>query len=98
MIHVKYTLLSAVITRYPHTASAIFQTYNDLLFGGLSTSDQSGPVNIWHCTAQQWSELEIVDLPRCGRCGFRGSRPENVSFSQKKDMADEFMIDGAVHF
>ncbi|KAI0000280.1 tRNA-splicing endonuclease subunit Sen15 [Russula vinacea] len=25
----------------------------------------------------QWSELEVVDLPECGRCGFRGGRPEN---------------------
>ncbi|KAI9507623.1 tRNA intron endonuclease [Russula earlei] len=27
--------------------------------------------------AQQWSEMEVVDLPQCGRCGFRGRRPEN---------------------
>jgi hypothetical protein len=37
------------------------------------------PVNL--CTAQQWSELEVVDLPECGRCGFRGGRPENVRSS-----------------
>ncbi|KAI0286403.1 tRNA intron endonuclease [Russula brevipes] len=57
--HPTYATLSAVINRYPHAASAIFQTYNDLLL------------------AQQWSELEVVDLPQCGRCGFRGRRPEN---------------------
>jgi len=57
--HSTYTLLSAVTIKYPHTASAAFQTYNDLLF------------------AQQWGELEVVDLPKCGRCGFRGRRPEN---------------------
>ncbi|KAH9979897.1 hypothetical protein BGW80DRAFT_1163385 [Lactifluus volemus] len=56
---VKYPPLSAVIKRYPHAASTIFQTYNDLLL------------------AQQWSELEIVDLPVCGRCGFMGRRPES---------------------
>ncbi|KAH9959802.1 tRNA intron endonuclease [Russula dissimulans] len=58
--HPTYTLLSAVIKRYPHVASAVFQTYNDLLL------------------AQQWNELEVVDLPKCGRCGFRGRRPENT--------------------
>jgi tRNA-splicing endonuclease subunit Sen15 len=86
--NVKYTALSAVITRYPaHTASAVFQTYNDLLFGGSPTlrsgteEDLVGPVNLWPCTAQQWSELEVVELPECGRCGFRGGRPENVSSS-----------------
>jgi hypothetical protein len=55
--------------------------------------DPVGPVNL--CTAQQWSELEVVDLPECGRCGFRGGRPENVGSS-----SDEFIaisIDGAVH-
>ncbi|KAI0295679.1 tRNA intron endonuclease, partial [Multifurca ochricompacta] len=55
----KYATLSISIKRYPRAASAIFQTYNDLLL------------------AQQWSEIEIVDLPTCGRCGFRGRRPEN---------------------
>ncbi|KAI0031932.1 tRNA intron endonuclease [Vararia minispora EC-137] len=25
--------------------------------------------------AQQWSALEVVDLPACGRCAFRGRRP-----------------------
>jgi hypothetical protein len=29
---------------------------------------------------QQWDELEIADLPTCGRCGFKGRRPaESVS-------------------
>ncbi|KAH9968604.1 tRNA intron endonuclease, partial [Russula dissimulans] len=56
-----YTSLSVVIKRYPHAASAVFQTYNDLLL------------------AQQWNELEVVDLPQCGRCGFRGRRPENTN-------------------
>jgi len=26
---------------------------------------------------QQWRDLEVVDLPKCGRCAFRGRRPEN---------------------
>ncbi|KAI0064130.1 hypothetical protein BV25DRAFT_1801299, partial [Artomyces pyxidatus] len=26
--------------------------------------------------AQGWSEVEVVDLPSCGRCGFRGVKPE----------------------
>ncbi len=86
MRHVKYTLLSAVITRYPDVASAAFQTYNDLLFGGFTTFrsriDLVGPANPWSCTAQQWSEIEVVDLPKCGRCGFRGRRHENVSISE----------------
>lgn len=29
---------------------------------------------------QQWNDLEVVDLPKCGRCAFRGRRPENVRF------------------
>jgi len=29
--------------------------------------------------AQRWNELEVVDLPQCGRCAFRGWRPENES-------------------
>ena len=39
-----------------------------------------GSVNPWSHTAQQWSEPEVVDLPLCGRCGFRGRRPENMRF------------------
>lgn len=35
---VQYTTLSAVVTRYPRTASVIFQTYNDLFFGGSPRS------------------------------------------------------------
>ena len=31
-------------------------------------------------TVQQWGDLEVVDLSKCGRCAFRGNRPENVSF------------------
>lgn len=34
-------------------------------------------------TVQQWSDLEVVDLPKCGRCAFRGSRPENVRFPMR---------------
>jgi len=26
--------------------------------------------------AQQWKDLEVVDLPKCSRCGFRGRKPE----------------------
>jgi hypothetical protein len=43
--------------------------------------DLVGPVNPSR-TAQQWSEIEVVDLPKCGRCGFRGRRHENVSISE----------------
>ncbi|KAH9964757.1 hypothetical protein BJV74DRAFT_870255 [Russula compacta] len=57
--HPTYRVLSVAIKQYPHAASAIYQTYNDLLL------------------AQQWSELKIVDLPKCGRCGFRDEPPEN---------------------
>jgi hypothetical protein len=37
-------------------------------------------------TMQQWSELEVVDLPKCGRCAFRGrhGRPENVRFFKNR--------------
>ncbi|KAH8994315.1 tRNA intron endonuclease, partial [Lactarius hatsudake] len=55
----KYLPLKGAVQRYPRTASAIFQTYNDLLL------------------VQQWSDLELVDLPTCERCGFQGRRPEN---------------------
>ncbi|KDQ62759.1 hypothetical protein JAAARDRAFT_470479 [Jaapia argillacea MUCL 33604] len=26
--------------------------------------------------AQQWTDLDVVDLPSCSRCGFRGRRPQ----------------------
>ncbi|EPQ54676.1 hypothetical protein GLOTRDRAFT_106328 [Gloeophyllum trabeum ATCC 11539] len=26
--------------------------------------------------AQQWKDLEVIDLPKCSRCGFRGRKPE----------------------
>jgi hypothetical protein len=39
-------------------------------------------------TVQQLSELEVVDLPKCGRCAFRGRRPENVSFLKKPVFED----------
>jgi tRNA-splicing endonuclease subunit Sen15, fungi type len=78
---VKYPPLSAAIKRYPHAASTIFQTYNDLLLGESASS--RSVMKLWLCNlcfiAQQWSELEIVDLPACGRCGFMGRRPESVS-------------------
>ncbi|KAH9051478.1 hypothetical protein EDB87DRAFT_1571636, partial [Lactarius vividus] len=47
----KYLPLKGAVQRYPwtRTASAIFQTYNDLLL------------------VQQWSDLELVDLPMCER-------------------------------
>ncbi|KAI9465015.1 tRNA intron endonuclease [Lactarius psammicola] len=57
--HPTYLPLKGAVQRYPHAASAIFQTYNDLLL------------------VQRWSELELVDLPTCERCGFQGHRPEN---------------------
>ncbi|KAA1469694.1 hypothetical protein DENSPDRAFT_638003 [Dentipellis sp. KUC8613] len=31
--------------------------------------------------AQRWSDLEVVELPSCGRCGFRGFRPETIAVS-----------------
>ena len=34
---------------------------------------------MFYNTAQRWNELELLDLPQCGRCAFRGRRPENVS-------------------
>ncbi|KAI0276776.1 hypothetical protein BGY98DRAFT_1165941, partial [Russula aff. rugulosa BPL654] len=55
-----YTLLSAVIRKYPHITTAAFQTYSDILL-----------------VVQQWSNLEVVDIPKCGRCAFRGRRSEN---------------------
>ncbi|KAI0275871.1 hypothetical protein BGY98DRAFT_989887, partial [Russula aff. rugulosa BPL654] len=57
--HPTYALLSAVIRKYPHIASAAFQTHSDLLFGGLPISDKE-----WICAAVD--ELEVVDLPKCG--------------------------------
>lgn len=52
MYHVKYAYLSAVIQRYPHAASAVFQTYNDLLLGTVYIAPdhgtgERGPVNIY---------------------------------------------------
>ncbi|TFY65816.1 hypothetical protein EVG20_g5272 [Dentipellis fragilis] len=29
--------------------------------------------------AQRWSDLQVVELSLCGRCGFRGFRPESVA-------------------
>ncbi|TFK52347.1 hypothetical protein OE88DRAFT_1657557 [Heliocybe sulcata] len=26
--------------------------------------------------AQQWRDLEVIDLPKCSRCGFRGRKPD----------------------
>ena len=79
----KYTVLSVAIKQYPHVASAIFQTYNDLLLGGVTLSGTAvHPVDLYSYAAQRWCELEVVDLPKCGRCAFRGNRPENVNFSK----------------
>ncbi|KAH9983022.1 hypothetical protein BJV74DRAFT_980913 [Russula compacta] len=73
--HPTYTVLSLAIKQYPHAASAIFQTYNDLFLGGSGTAVH--PVD-WYSSyvAQRWTEFEVVDLPKCGRCGFRDNRPE----------------------
>ncbi|KAN0118653.1 hypothetical protein V8E52_005076 [Russula decolorans] len=44
--HSTYTLLSAVIRKYPHIASVAFR-HIAIFFS-------------------QWSDLEVVDLPKCG--------------------------------
>lgn len=31
------------------------------------------------CEAQQWTDLEVLDLPECSRGAFRGRRPKIVS-------------------
>ncbi|KAI0269988.1 tRNA intron endonuclease [Gloeopeniophorella convolvens] len=31
--------------------------------------------------AQQWSGIEVIRLPSCERCGFRGRRPEAGTFT-----------------
>ncbi|KAI0039785.1 hypothetical protein FA95DRAFT_984117 [Auriscalpium vulgare] len=54
--HTTYAALSALLPKYPRSAGAVYQTYNDLLL------------------AQQWSNLEVVDLPSSQRCGFRGQK------------------------
>jgi hypothetical protein len=49
-------------------------------------------------TVQQWADLEVVDLPKCERCAFRGRRPENVCFL--KTVSAELIAistNGAVH-
>ena len=38
----KYPPLKEAVQRYPHAASAIFQTYNDLLLGGVNRFPQNG--------------------------------------------------------
>lgn len=48
-------------------------------------------------TVQQWSDLEVVDLPKCERCAFRGRRPENVCFfNTVSEHLIAILINGAV--
>ena len=42
-------------------------------------------------TVQQWGELEIVDLPNCRSCAFRGGRHENVRFIIIITVSEEFI-------
>ncbi|KAH9841486.1 tRNA intron endonuclease [Rhodofomes roseus] len=56
--HPSYTELSALVPKYPRSAGALFQTYNDLKL------------------AQQWTDLEVVDLTSCSRGALKGRRPK----------------------
>ncbi|PCH40198.1 hypothetical protein WOLCODRAFT_131285 [Wolfiporia cocos MD-104 SS10] len=56
--HPSYPALSALLPKYPRSAGALFQTYNDLTL------------------AQQWTDVEVIDLAPCSRGAFRGRRPK----------------------
>ncbi|OBZ68968.1 putative tRNA-splicing endonuclease subunit sen15 [Grifola frondosa] len=56
--HVSYQALSSLLPKYPKTAGALFQTYNDLKL------------------AQQWTDLEVIDLTSCSRGVLKGRRPQ----------------------
>ncbi|KAF9466225.1 tRNA intron endonuclease [Collybia nuda] len=57
--HPSYPKLSTIISKYPHGAGCLFQTYNDILF------------------AQQWSDVEVVDLEGCSRGAITGRKPQS---------------------
>lgn len=72
----KYKLLSPLIHKYPRSGGALFQAYNDLSLSWMHSfllycATESHP-------AQQWTDLEVLDLTGCSRGAFRGRKPRTV--------------------
>ncbi|KAG6333245.1 hypothetical protein ID866_5840, partial [Astraeus odoratus] len=57
----QYLELKHFLSKYPSSASALFQTFNDVTL------------------AQRWTDIELVDIPECGRAAIKGLRPSSDS-------------------
>ncbi|KAF8885683.1 tRNA intron endonuclease [Gymnopilus junonius] len=54
--HPSFSVLSALIAKYPRASSSLFQAYNDIVY------------------AQQWHDVEVVDLETCSRGAVKGRK------------------------
>jgi len=55
--HPSYPRLADLINKYPRSAGALFQTFNDVTL------------------AQKWIDVDVLELPDCGRVAIKGLRP-----------------------
>ncbi|KAH0838025.1 tRNA intron endonuclease [Lanmaoa asiatica] len=55
--HPSQPRLAELIKKYPKSAGALFQTFNDVTL------------------AQKWTDIEVLELPKCGRGAIKGLRP-----------------------
>ncbi|KAI9570259.1 tRNA intron endonuclease [Boletus coccyginus] len=55
--HPSYSRLAELMSSYPKSAGALFQTFNDVTL------------------AQKWADIEVLELPKCGRAAIKGFRP-----------------------
>ncbi|KAL6302855.1 tRNA intron endonuclease [Sparassis latifolia] len=75
--HPSYQALSSLLDKYPRAAGALFQTYNDLLYGKYALRPSlARSLNVRRKnSAQQWTDLEVLELKTCSRGALRGRRP-----------------------
>ena len=68
------------MNKYPKSASALFQTFNDVTLGMPSSlTNEQDTLDQHHVhTAQKWTDIQVLELPKCGRGAIRGLRPSLV--------------------
>jgi tRNA-splicing endonuclease subunit Sen15, fungi type len=65
------------LTKYPRSASSLFQAYNDIVYGKLG-----GFHDFLHLDstmpAQQWTEVKVLNLESCARGAITGKKKNTV--------------------
>jgi hypothetical protein len=66
------------MAKYPRVSGSLFQAYNDIVYGmGWTLFDSV------FCTdmslAQEWTNVEVVDLEKCARGAIKGRKKNSVS-------------------